>query len=529
MTGIWGLVRLCIRRDRIVAPLWILVVGLVPLLYAVSFEGLYPTAADRQVFYEATLRAPAELAMVGPIFGSDLGALVTWRAGLLLTLTPLAAILTVIRHSRAEEDAGRTELMGSTAVGRHAGLAAALLVAVGAVSATGVIAAVSLVATGFAVAGSVAFGLAIGMSGAVFAGVAAVAAQIGSSARLARGYSLSVLAAAFALRAVGDAGSGTLSWFSPIGWAAQIRPFAGERWWVAAPLLVAAASTIAVSFALAGARDLGGGLVADRLGPAGASPGGVFSLSGVFSLAWRQQRGPLIAWTVGLGLFGLVLGSAADGVSGQLGESQAITDALARFGGTSSITASFVATVIGILGIGAAAYAISAVLRAHTEEESLRAESILAGSVGRIRWLSTHLLYALVGSAVAMLVVGFATGITYGLGVGDLGSVLPGVLGGALSQLPAVWVLAGVTVLLFGAIPRWTSAAWAVLAACVLLGQVGTVIGLPQPVLDLSPFTHLPHLPGGQVSVTSLVWLTAVALVALTAGTSMFRQRDLRG
>lgn len=524
MTGTWDLVRLYIRRDRIVAPLWILVIGLVPLLYAVSFEGLYPTASDRQNFYEATLHTPAELAMIGPIFGSDLGALVTWRAGLLLTLVPLAAILTVVRHTRAEEDAGRTELIGSTAVGHHAGLAAALLVAVGGVLSTGVIATLSLLATGFAFAGSVAFGLAIVASGAVFAGVAGVAAQVGSSARLARGYALAILAAAFALRAVGDAGSGTVSWFSPIGWSAQIRPFAGERWWVLVLPLVTAAAAIAMSFALASRRDLGGGLVADRLGAATAGS----SLSGAFGLAWRQQRGPLIAWTIGLGSFGLVLGSAADGVGGQLGDSQAIADALARFGGT-SLVQSFIATVISILGIGAAAYAISAVLRAHTEEEESRAESILSGSVGRVRWLSTHLLYALVGSAVAMAVVGLAAGIPYGLSVGDVGSVLPGVLGAAVSQLPAVWVLAGVAVVLFGVAPRWSTAAWAALAACVLLGQVGTVVGLPQIVLDVSPFTHLPHLPGGPVTVAPLVWLTLCAAVALAIGITTFRRRDLRG
>ncbi|MDJ0394621.1 ABC transporter permease [Rhodococcus sp. G-MC3] len=523
MTGTLGLIRLYLRKDRVVLPLWVLVIGLVPLLYAVSFRGLYPAATDRETFFEATARTPAELAMVGPIFGSDLGALVTWRAGILLTLAPLAAILTVVRHTRAEEDAGRTELMGSTAVGRRAALSAAILVAVGGVASTAVIASVSLLATGFAVLGSLAFGLGIAAVGAVFAGFAAVAAQIASGARLARGFALSVLALAFAARAVGDAGSGTLSWLSPIGWSAQLRPFADERWWVLLVPLVATALTVTAAFVLAGERDLGSGLVAERRGPATASA----SLGGVFGLAWRGHRGSLVAWTVGLGSIALVLGSAADGVGGQLGSSAAITDALDKFGGT-SLVQSFLATAISILGIGAAAYSISSILRAHTEEDESIAESVLAGSVGRARWLSSHLVFAVFGPVVVMFVVGLAAGIAYGVAVGDVGSALPTVLGAALVQLPAIWVLTAAGTLLFGVAPRYSSAAWALLVGCVLLGQVGSVVGLPQFWLDLSPFTHLPHLPGGQVTTRPLVWLIVLAAVTGVLGTFAFRMRDLR-
>jgi ABC-2 type transport system permease protein len=520
MTGTLGLIRLLLRKDRLVAPLWILGIGLVPLLYAVSFRGLYPTPGDRQAFYEATANTPAELALVGPIFGSDLGALVTWRAGILLTLVPLAAILTVVRHTRAEEDAGRTELMGSTVVGRHAALTAALAFAIGSVGLVSIIAAASLLLTGFAVAGSCAFGLSILMAGAVFAGVAGAAVQIASGARVARGYALAVLAAAFVLRAVGDAGSGTMSWWSPTGWASALRPFAGERWWVAALSAMATASGIALAFLLASHRDLGSGLVAERLGPAAAP----VSLRGVFGLAWRQQRGLLAAWTIGLGSIAAVLGSAANSVGGQLGESAAVSDALAEFGGT-SLTDSFVATAISILGIGAAAYSISAILRLCSDEDTSLAEWILAGSVARVRWLVSHLVFAVLGPALAMLVVGLAAGIPYAVTLD--GSVVA-VVGSALAQLPAVWVLTACGVVLFGFLPRYGKATWAVLAGCVMLGQVGAVIGLPQLVLDLSPFTHLPHLPGGSASPLPLIVLVVSAAAGCLVGAVGFRSRDLR-
>jgi ABC-2 type transport system permease protein len=314
-----------------------------------------------------------------------------------------------------------------------------------------------------------------------------------------------------------------LSWFSPIGWSAQLRPFADERWWVLVLSAAASAMFISLAFALAARRDLGSGLVAERLGPAYAS----VSLGGVFGLAWRTHRGSFLAWTIGLGVTALVLGAAADSVGGQLGGSEAVSDILSTFGGT-TLVESYLASSISLLGIGAAAYSISAILRAHAEEEASLAEPVLATGVSRSRWLGSHLLWATAGPASAMLVVGLAAGIPYGLAVGDIGSVLPGVLGGALVQIPAVWVFTATGVLLFGLLPQYAPMVWGVLAACVMLGQVGAVMGLPQIWLDLSPFTHLPHLPGGSLAPTPLLVLMAIAALGCVVGAAGFRRRDLR-
>ncbi|EUA73339.1 ABC superfamily ATP binding cassette transporter membrane domain protein [Mycobacterium xenopi 4042] len=75
--------------------------------------------------------------------------------------------------------------------------------------------------------GSLAFGAALAASGLVFTAVAAVAAQLSPSARFTRSAAFAVLAVAFSLRAIGDAGSGALSWLSPLGWSLQVRPYAG--------------------------------------------------------------------------------------------------------------------------------------------------------------------------------------------------------------------------------------------------------------------------------------------------------------
>ncbi len=524
LTGTGALLRLALRRDRVILPLWSITVGLLPIVYGKAIMGLYTTQSQLDAFATSTASLKSEIALVGPIFGSSVGALTTWRAGYLFTFVAVAVILTLVRHTRTEEETGRTELLDSTAVGRYAGLTAALLVAGIGTTISAVLGAAGLIAIGIGGTGAVAFGAAVLGAGAVFAGVAAVAAQVSTGARLARGLAFAVLAVAFLLRAVGDAGSGTLSWLSPIGWAQQVRPYADERWWV---LLLPAVTTVVLvagAYRLLARRDLGAGLVAERPGPATSPP----SLSGPIGLAWRSQRGPLLAWTVGLTVFALVIGGAAHGVSDQLGGSTAVTQALARLGGAQAIEDSFIALGFTIFGLVAGAYSISATLQLHDEEESGRAESVLAAAITRPRWAMSHILFALAGPAVALTVAGVAAGIAYGASIDDVGGQVPRILGAALVQLPGVWLLTGIAVAMFGVVPRFAPAAWGVFGAMMALYVFGMVADLPQPLLDLVPFLHLPRLPGAEFRAAPVVWLLLIAAALTIVGLAALRRRDVR-
>src|SRR6202167_1958501 len=440
--GTLGMLRLYLRRDRIVLPLWVLLLSL-PLatVYVGSIEKVYPDQADRAAFAATIMASPAQRALYGQIYNDSLGAAGIWKAGMFHLLIAVAVILTVIRHTRADE-------LDSTAVGRYASLTAALLLSFGASATTGALGAAGLLGTSVPPAGSLAFGAALACSGLVFTAVAAVAAQLSASARFARGAAFAVLATAFTLRAVGDAGSGTLSWLSPLGWSLQVRPYAGDRWWV---LLLHLATTVlltALAYRLLVGRDVGAGLVAERPGPATATP----LLRNAFGLAWRLDRGTLLLWTVGLCLYGLLIGSVVHGIGDELGGTSA-RDIGVRMGGTSALEEAFVAVGFSMLGMIAAAFAISLTLRLHQEEAAQRAEPVLSGAVGRIRWLAGHLVIALMGSAVAILVAALAAGLTYGVAAHDVEGKLWMVLGTAAVQLPAVWLPAAVAVALFGIAP----------------------------------------------------------------------------
>jgi ABC-2 type transport system permease protein len=523
-TGTLGLLRLCLRRDRIVLPLWVLLLSL-PLgpVYMSSVEEVYPTAANRAAAAAAIMANPAMRALYGDIYNDSLGAVGIWKAGLFHTLIGVAVILTVVRHTRAEEESGRTELLESTVVGRYAGLTAALLLAFGASITTGVIGTASLLATPVPLSGSVAFGLALATSGVVFAAVAAVAAQLSAGARTARGIAFGILGLAFVLRAVGDASTGTLSWFSPLGWSLQVRPYAGERWWV--PLLHIGSAVVLTlaAYLLLRQRDLGSGLITERPGAPAASR----ALSGVFGLSWRLHRGSLLAWTIGLGLYGALAGSVVHTIGDQLGDNLTVRNIVNRLGGAQILEDAFIAIVFSMLAVAAAALAISATLWLH-QEETQRGETIVAGAVGRTRWVISHLFFAITGSAVAILGAGLVTGLSYGVAVDDVGGRLRAVTAVAATQLPAIWTLAAVTVSLFGLMPRFTPVAWGVLVAFVAVYLLGSIDGFPHWLLDLVPFTHTQRSPGQSFPAEPVMWLLLIDAALIAVGLAAFRRRDLR-
>jgi ABC-2 type transport system permease protein len=523
-SGTLRILRLDLRRDRVSLPLWVFLLS-VPLatVYVGSIEKVYPTQAARAGFAATIMASPAQRALYGQVYNDSVGAVGIWKAGMFHTLIAVAVILTVIRHTRADEETGRTELVDSTAVGRYAGLTAALVLSFGASIATGAIGAAGLLATDIPATGSLAFGAALSGSGLVFSAVAAVAAQLSASARVARGTAFTVLGAAFTLRAVGDAGDGKLSWLSPLGWSLQVRPYAGDRWWVLLLHLATTVALTAVAYRLLSGRDVGAGLIAERPGPGTAAP----TLGNVFGLTWRLDRGALLLWTVGLCLYGVVMGSVVHGIGDELGDSSVARDIVARMGGTSSLEEAFIAVAFTLIATVAAAFAISLTLRLHQEEAGQRAETILAGAASRSRWVASHLLAALLGSAVAMLVSGAAAGLVYGVAAGDVGGKLAIVVGSAAVQLPAVWLLSAVTVLLFGLAPRFTPVAWGVLVGFVALYLVGSLAGFPQWVLDLEPFSHVPRV-GAHFTAMPLLWLLAIDAALIIVGILAFRRRDLR-
>lgn len=526
LAGIGNLFRFIMRRDRIRLLLWF--VGLVGLVAATaaSITGLYKTPAELEQYAQLVRGNSALTVQAGPGYGLDnptTGAVMMNEVGIWTIIgVALMSVFMTVRHTRAEEETERAEMIRAAPVGRHAQLIAAMaaVIAANVLVAVGVV--LSLLLYDLPVAGSLAFGLAIVGAGLVFAGVAAVAAQVAGGARAALAIGGAAIGASFVFRALGDVGDGRLSWFSPIGWGQAIRPFADERWWVLALPLVASGALVCVAIQLQNRRDFGAGMVAQRSGRPEASAW----LAGPFSFAARLQRGGVIGWTVGVGLIGFFYGIVGDEAENIVEDSPEMAEFFAALG-ESSITNAFLATAALMVALIASGFTVSSVLRLRSEEMSARADPILATPILRSVWASSHLAVAAGSTVIIMFVAGLAMGVGFGVASGDLGRV-PAILGAALVMVPAMFVLGAFTVALYGYRARWAPVAWIGLAWAFVAGLFGSLIDIPQWARNLSPFEHVPPLPASGFDLVPVLVMCAVAAALTAFGLVAFKRRDIQ-
>ncbi|MBM9469303.1 ABC transporter permease [Nakamurella leprariae] len=525
LTGWWELVRLDLRRERRSLALW--VIGLAGTVAGTisAFASLYPDEQERVSLARGVASTPAVLVLTGPVSDTSVGGLTAWRLGVLgATLVGLMAVFTVVRRTRADEEAGRTELLASTVVGRAAPMVAALAVTAAASLGTGVLVAIAGIGLGETAAGSLCFGAMLAGSGLVFAAVAAVAAQLVDSARTAVAISGGVLGSAFILRAIGDVASGAewLTWLSPIGWVEHVGAYGADNGIVLLLFVAAAVALTMLALALLARRDLGSGWWPVRSGPSG-SP----RLRSPFALAVRLQRGPLLGWMAGFVVFGTVTGFLADDVGDLLEGNSQMARALEQLGGTGMLSDAFLSAMAGFLGILAGLLSVSLAMRMRTEETTGRLEPVLATAVGRSRWMGGHLVIVLVGPVLCLVLAGVVTGLVHGVVSGNLAGGFGDGLTAALVQAPAAALLGGLAAALFGWLPRATGVAWAAVALALLLGQLGPVLQLPTAVIDLSPYAHVPAVPIDPATWAPVLWLTAIAVALFVAGLAGFRRRDV--
>lgn len=524
--GTGTLVRFMLRRDRVRIPVWLAALTLGTVATANSLATLYSTPAE-QAAVANSMSSPAALAMTGPrhyLTDYNVGAMTAHQMlGIVGILVGLMSVLLLTRHTRAEEETGRAELVRAGIVGRHAHLAAALSVVVGANLALAVLITLgmgSLGIGGVTWAPSLLYGLAHAAIGIVFAGVAAVTGQIFEHSRAASGAAFAVVGLAYVLRAAGDVGSGVASWFSPIGWAQRTYAYVDNRWWPLLFALAAATVLVAVAARLSARRDVGSALRPTRGGAEAASA----VLLRPLGLALRLHRGMLLGFAVGLFLLGAAYGSILDQVADMLATIEGAEQMLAGLGG--SLTEAFVSRIIMVTAIISAIYPVVAVSKMRGEETAGRAEPLLATALPRHRWLAGHATVALVGGPVVLLCAALGIGLPGAAVLGDP-SLLPRVLGAALAYVPALWVTTTVAIALFGWLPRATPLAWIVVLYAFVVGYLGQLLQLPDWMSNLSPFGHVPAVPVADASATPLVLLTVVAAALLALGAAGLRHRDL--
>lgn len=524
LAGTGTLVRFALRRDRIRLPVWMAVTAGLVGSQSASSQTLYGAPGALATYRASVGSSAAAIAFAGPPVGLDTvpGTVAFEISGSVMIAVALLAMFTTGRHTRADEEAGRTELVRSAEVGRHAPLIAAVSVSSLACLATGAAIAAVAAATGLPALGSILLGTGVAACGLVFTGVTAVAAQITESTRSAYGLVGAVLGATFLLRAIGDINGSWLTWASPIGWAQAVHPWSDDRPLPLLLCLIAAVALVSVAEALLDHRDLGAGLLSGRPG----APEAGRLLSTPLGLAARLQRAALVAWGVSLALLGAIYGGLGDAVDTLYRNNP---QAQTFFPGMSSagLVDAYLATIFSIDALFAGAFAVSSVLRAHGEEGAGRAEPILATATSRTAWLGSHVTVALLGSGLMVAVAGAGTAVVRAASVGNFASA-GRLFAASLAYVPAVWVLAGAAVAAIGLLPRAAAGvAWGMVAYVVVISVFAVPLSWPGWVGALSPFHWTPRTPIGSWTLPTAIGLGIAALGLLAVGFGAFRRRDL--
>lgn len=509
------LLRLALRRDRVLAGVWIAVLVMMSVASAAATPSLYADQADRVHAAEALNASPAIVALYGPVLDvTSAGELAMTKMTVLYAVFVAVLFIVVVRrHTRVEEESGRSELVGGTAVGRNAPLAAVAVETLLLAVALGALTAVGNTVGGLPAAGSVAFGALWAGTGLVAAGIAAVTAQVSASARTCAGFAAGTIGVLFVLRAAGDTGPQWLSWLSPLGWNTQVGAYADPRWWLLAGYPALAAVLGAGAVTLRARRDLGSGLLAARPGPATGSP----RLADAFALALRTSGTTLLLWMLAAGVMGVVFGMIAPGVGDLLGSgtAQSIIDEL---GGE------LVAAILSVIAVVLTYFAATVVAHTSRDESDGRAELVLATGTSRNAWFGAVLVVALAGTALLLAVTGLGLWVGYvaadGPGIGNL-------LVAALAWVPAAWVVGALAVLSLAWGTRWAVLAWVWPAAFMVLALMGDLLELPAWVSDLSPYSHVPAVPSDAWSWGSAASLSAVAAGLLLVAWWRFGERDI--
>lgn len=373
---------------------------------------------------------------------------------------------------------------------------------------------------GTGVTGSLLVGASMAGVGWVGLGVGALAGQVTTTARGANGLGSVIIGVFYVIRMLGDVGNGALTWASPIGWGQQAQPWGANRWWPIGLQLVLAAACVALALWLEGRRDLGAGLITDRPGPASAPS----RYASPLGLGLRQQRGSLIGWGATFLLFALMLGSVIQSMRDFVSNATPTLTAILGGNGLDAM----LSMLMLMMGLMVAIFAIQSAVMLRGDEATGIIEPQLAGALSRRRWALERLAIAVVGSALFLVGSGVCIGAVYGAMIGDSGQAMR--LGlAALAYWPAVMVLVGIAVALFGWTPRLTvPLTWGLLGAMWVVTLVHDALNLPSWVMKMLPFSATPYLPLQQMDWTPLVVMTLIACALVALGVERFARRDIQ-
>jgi ABC-2 type transport system permease protein len=520
-----ALVRRSVRDARTRTLAFVYLFAAYAYIQPVGFRHSYPTEAERIAFAHSFGSNKGLRLIYGQPFDvTTVTGYTAWRVGGTLAIAAaIFGVLAAVRALRADEDTGRMELVLSAPVGRRTTYRAAVAAMGTGVAALWAAEFVGFVAGRLPVAGSAYLALATASVAAVFVGVGAVASQIAPSRRIATGLGLTVAGAALLLRVVADTtNSGWLRWATPLGWAEEMRPFAGAQ---PLALLAPAAATLlllALAWRLAAERDIGTGLLHAR----DTSPPRLALLSSPAAQALRASAGTLTAWTGGIAVFAVILGVVSESVT-SADISENVQRQISKLGSGNIATPTGYLAFIFIFFILAVSLFVCVQIGAtRNEEEEQRLETLLSVPVGRARWLCGRLALAVAGAALLSLTAGL--GSWAGAASAGTDVSVADMLQAGANCMPVSLLFLGLAALAYAVVPRASAGiAYGLVTVAFLWELVGSIAGVPKGLVDVTPFAHVGLVPTQAFRVVAAAVMVGVGAAAAAAAIALFRRRDL--
>jgi ABC-2 type transport system permease protein len=525
--------RFVARRNIRSAAFWALAFGAIVASKVAAYVSIYPTAQERLNLAASFSSNVGMSALFGtPRHLETVAGYAVWNgmAGPMMVGAMWAFLLST-KTLRGEEVSGRWELLLSGQTSARRATANALVGLAASVAVLYVVTAITFVATGmmrganFSVQGSCFFALAAVCGAAMFMAVGALTSQLMATRSGAAGLAAAVFGVSYLLRAVGDTTSYTwLTDVSPLGWVEKLQPLFGSDpvWLFPIAGLTVAASLLAIY--LAGKRDLGASIIADR---EQAKPHTLL-LGSPLGAAFRLTRASTFSWVIVIAFMSWFFGYLTKSAEQAVTSSGTIAKGVSRLTQTTQTPGAslFLGVIFLMITTVAMCYVASAVGRIRQDEADGYLDNYLVRAVSRMGWLRGRI--ALVLTVIIVLSVLSGIGAWSGEASQQIGLSFHVMLMAGLNLIaPSVFVL-GVAIASLAVVPRaTTTVAFGAIVWSFLVQLLSSGISLSHWVLDTSVLHHVNLAPAVDPNWQSASVLAALGIALCIFGAFVFNTRDL--
>lgn len=515
-----------------------LIVGMIAALSAatslIGFINAYPDEVSRQTFAASLAGNTGLKLLLGSSYDiGTVGGFVAWRVlGILLLIGSIWGLMLATRLFRGEEQAGRTELLlaGQTTLRRITvqltGVAVLLSFVVLVLIFASTYGASIYKGTHLSVTSILFFALSLALSILMFMGIGAICGQFFATRAQALRISGIAFGVFFLLRGMGASVQDVhlLEDISPIGWVQNLQPFTGSHWQWFIPIAAVIVGCFSTAVWLAGKRDLGASIVADK---DTARPKYRW-LNSPLKLWVRLTRVSMIGWALGAVTISYIFGTLTKSAGDSFNDSPAARNVISKLTQSSDVMGEkmFYGMIFLIIMLLILVMVSGMIAAAREEEAEGYLDAILVRQTARLTVIKDKLLIIIVATVGITLLATWAA--WFGGWTQHVSITITDLLPAAINTLAAALLLLGIGICTYGFKPRLTSiVVYSVIGWAFLVEMLGSVINLNHFILDTSLLHHVPLVPATDQN-WQIVWVYCLlGIVLVTAGIIRFTKRDI--